>query len=244
MPLFGILLCVVAFALNPAPPPELPPHFPVDIPILMYHTSAEHHPGPLAELYVRPSEFERQMLHLIDSGFTFVTFDDWERLHTIQRPVMVTFDDGYPANYYEIFPILQEHGVPIVLFLSCMAIESHGFTEDMIRTMHASGLVFFEGHSQTHADLAAIAGDTACLRREIYENRQNIESLTGRRPIAFAYPAGRFNAAVKDMTAAYFRFGLRHDLGMHNTAYDDFEIRRIRISRSTPFNTFVQLVGA
>jgi len=52
------------------------------------------------------------------------------------------------------------------------------------------------------------------------------------------------NDAVVEMTAQYYRFGLRHDLGMHNTAMDNFEMRRIRISRSTTLETFIRLVSA
>jgi len=214
----------------------------VNIPILMYHTSSEYNPGSLAELYVRPSEFERQIVWLIENGFTFVTFDDWYYLHTIERPIMLTFDDGYIENYTEILPILERHNATIVLFLALNSIPNHGFTEEMIIAMHNSGLVSFESHSMTHPNLANISGDAERLRHELYGSKQAIEELTGRTPIAIAYPAGAFNDAVIEMTARYYRFGLRHDLGLHNTSFDDFQIRRIRISRSTNLETFINLV--
>jgi len=215
----------------------------VNVPILMYHTSSEYNPGALAELYVRPSEFERQMLHLIDRGFTFVTFDDWHYLYRIERPVMVTFDDGYLANYTEIFPILQRHNITIVLFLTLSSLREYGLTEQMVRTMSESGLVVVESHTMTHADLAVISGNESRLRYELGESRRLIEELTGRRPVALAYPAGSFNEIVLEWTAYYYDFGVRHMLGMHNTEFCIFEIRRIRISRSTGFNAFVGLVG-
>ncbi|MCL2215706.1 MAG: polysaccharide deacetylase family protein [Defluviitaleaceae bacterium] len=226
---------------EPTPEPTPTPEFRhVNIPILMYHTSSEYNPGALPELYVRPSEFERQMVWLIENGFTFVTFEDWDYLYRIKRPIMITFDDGYIENYTEIFPILQEHNVTIVLFLTWMAIAGHGFTEDMILAMHDSGLVVFEAHTMTHVDLRTVG--TQRLRHEMAETNRLIEELTGRMPIALAYPGGRFNDAVLAMTAEYYRFGLRHDLGMHNTAFDNFQIRRIRINRSTGLDTFIRLV--
>ena len=51
-----------------------------DMPVLMYHTSSEHNPGGLAELYVKPSEFEKQVKYLAENGFTFCTFDDYSIL--------------------------------------------------------------------------------------------------------------------------------------------------------------------
>jgi len=215
----------------------------VDIPILMYHTSSEHSPGSLAELYVRPSEFERQIVWLIENGFTFVTFDDWDYLYRIERPIMLTFDDGYIENYTEIFPILQRHNATIVLFLAWNSIANHGFTEDMILAMNASGLVSFDSHSMTHPNLANISSDAGRLRFELYESRQHIYELTGRMPVALAYPAGAFNDIVKQMTAEYYRFGLSVISGTHNTAMDDFEMRRIRINRSTTLESFINLVS-
>jgi len=209
----------------------------------MYHTSSEHNPGALAELYVRPSEFERQMVWLIENNFTFVTFDDWNYLHLIDRPIMITFDDGYKENYTEIFPILQKHNVTIVLFLTWNSIANHGITQEMLLTMHNSGLVSIESHSMTHPNLANISDNETRLRRELAESRDRIYELTGRAPIAIAYPAGASNARVIEIASEYYQFGLRHDRGMHNTNISDFQIQRIRISRSTGLNTFIRLVS-
>jgi len=224
------------------PATEAIPFRHVNIPILMYHTSSEHNPGVLAELYVRPSEFERQIIWLIENDFTFVTFDDWDYLHTIHRPIMLTFDDGYVENYTEIFPILQRHNARIVLFLALNSIPNHRFSEEMIVSMHNSGLVSFESHTMTHPNLSNIADNSGRLRNELYGSRQAIEELTGRMPIALAYPAGVANAAVIEMVAEYYHFGLRSGQGMHNTEFDNFEIRRIRISRSTSLESFINLV--
>jgi peptidoglycan/xylan/chitin deacetylase (PgdA/CDA1 family) len=213
----------------------------VYIPILMYHTSSEYNPGPLAELYVRPSAFEAQMVWLVENGFTFVTFDDWDMLHTIERPVMVTFDDGYPANYTEIFPILQQHDVRIVLFLTLLAIDGHGFSREMIQAMHDSGLVQFEAHTMTHPDLTTV--NETRLRRELSETVDAIYELTGRRPVALAYPAGRVNDAVAAMTLEYYRFGLIASGGWHYTGDCELHMRRVRISRSTSQASFESLLS-
>jgi peptidoglycan/xylan/chitin deacetylase (PgdA/CDA1 family) len=208
----------------------------------MYHTSSEEHPGgSLPELFVKPSEFERQLQFLIENDFTFVTFDDWDYLYRINRPVMITFDDGYLTNYREIFPLLQKYNVPMTLFLTWNNVDPYMFSEERIKRMSDSGLVTFEAHTLTHVDLTTVG--TERLRREMEETNRNIEELTGRTPIALAYPAGRFNEAVIEMAREFYRFALRADLGMHNTASDDFQIRRIRISRSTSLTTFKDLVS-
>jgi peptidoglycan/xylan/chitin deacetylase (PgdA/CDA1 family) len=194
----------------------------------------------MPELYVRPSEFERQLIYLIENDFTFITFDDWDYLYRIERPVMITFDDGYLSNYRDIFPILLAHDVRITIFLTWNNIDPYMFSADIVREMHDSGLVTFEAHTLTHVDLTTVGAER--LRREMAETNDLIEELTGRRPIALAYPAGRFNDTVIETARVHYRFGLRHDLGMHNTAFDDFQIRRIRVSRSTGLSTFISLL--
>ena len=223
--------------------PIVPYGEPVFVPILMYHTSSEANPNsPLPELYVRPSEFERQLIWLNENNFTFITFDDWDNLHYIYNPIMLTFDDGYPANYTEIFPLLQQHNARITLFLTPGLMAAHGLTEEMVRAMSDSGLVKFEAHSMTHPDFVNISSNIVRLGSELREPIQFIEELTGLEVLALAYPAGRHNATVREWTARYYRFGVVHYGGMHNTSIDNFQIRRIRINRSTSLDTFIRLV--
>jgi len=223
--------------------PIVPHGEPIFVPILMYHTSSEEPPrSPLPELYVRPSEFERQLIWLNENNFTFITFDDWDNLNYIYNPIMLTFDDGYLENYTEIFPLLQRHNARITLFLTVGLMDMHGLTEEMVRTMSDSGYVKFEAHSMTHPDLTTITADSARMDSELRVARERIEEMTGLPVLALAYPAGQQNAAVREWTARHYRFGLRHEGGMHNTSVDDFGMLRIRINRSTSLETFARLV--
>ena len=229
---------------EPAAVTEQPPAAgPRNIPIFMYHTSSEYNPGGLAELYVRPSEFKRQIRHLSENGYTFVTFDDWFDLHNIEKPVFITFDDGYKANFTEIFPILQMYNARITIFLTLDNIERENFTVEMIREMSDSGLVKFESHTISHVDLVSISADDERLRRELRDSRAMIEDITGRPVLAIAYPAGRSNARVIERAREYYMFGVRADGGMHSTNFGDFEIRRFRVNRSTTLNDFINMLG-
>jgi len=215
-----------------------------NIPVFMYHTSSENNPGGLAELYVKPSEFEKQIKYLDDNGYTFCTFDDWFNLHNIEKPVFITFDDGYESNYTEIFPILQKYNAKITLFLMLNNMAAENFTAEMIREMNDSGLVKFESHTISHPDLAAISGNDAVLTRELEDSKKQIEELTGRPVLALAYPVGRFNARVMERAKEYYLFGVSTIAGKHNTGeHDNFEIRRLRMNRSTSLNAFINMLG-
>ncbi|MCL1793575.1 MAG: polysaccharide deacetylase family protein [Oscillospiraceae bacterium] len=214
-----------------------------NVPILMYHTSSEQDLGGLPELYVKPSEFEKQLRYLIENGFTLCTFEDYYRLDEIAKPVFITFDDGYRENYTEIFPILKKYNVKMTIFLLFNNIEAENFTVDMIKEMSDSGLVKFESHTLSHMDLSVISSNDVLLASEIGKSKSKIEEITGKTVIAFAYPAGKFNESVKAKAKEYYMFGLRADLGMHRTDFDLFEIRRIRINRSASLADFINYVG-
>lgn len=216
---------------------------PKNVPVLMYHTSSETNPGGLVELYVKPSEFEKQIRYLCQNGFTFCTFDDYKFLNIIEKPIFLTFDDGYKENYTEIFPILQKYNAKITIFLMLNHIKASNITEDMIIEMSGSGLVKFESHTISHPSLAAISSNNTRLTDELQNSKIKIEEITGKPVLALAYPNGEFNGIVKEKTKEFYSFGLRKDLGMHNTDYDPFEIRRIRINRSTDIETFKSLVN-
>lgn len=214
-----------------------------NVPVFMYHTSSEAEPGGLSELYVKPSEFEKQIQYLVENNYTFCTFDNWYNLHNIDKPVFLTFDDGYEANYTEIFPILQKYGAKITIFLMINNIAAEKFTVEMIREMSDSGLVKFESHTVSHPDLASISSNDARLASELEDSKKQVEEITGKSVVALAYPAGKFNAKVKEKASEYYLFGLRCDWDMHNTDYDDFEIRRFRLNRSTSLNAFINMLG-
>ena len=213
-----------------------------NVPILMYHTSSEANPGDLTELYVKPSEFEKQIRYLIDNGYTFCTFDDWDKLGYIEKPVMITFDDGYRENCTEIFPLLKQYNAKITIFLTIASVQEDGLSEAMVKEMSYSSLVKFESHTVTHCSLPAISGNAAALEKELSQSKDAIKALTGKEVIALSYPNGEFNETVIEWSKKYYRFGVLKNLDMHNTSYDNYHVHRIRISRSTSLNGFMGLI--
>jgi peptidoglycan/xylan/chitin deacetylase (PgdA/CDA1 family) len=113
----------------------------------------------------------------------------------------------------------------------------------MVVEMSDSGLVKFESHTNTHPSLVAISASEASLTDQVKNSKLKIEEITGKPVLALAYPNGEFNDKVKEITKEYYLFGLRKDLGMHNTDYDNYEVRRIRIDRETSLIGFIKYVG-
>ena len=95
---------------------------PASIPILMYHRVVPFKP-PMSRhgIWVLADQFERQILSLKNRGFSPITFEHYHRflkgeINLPNRPIILTFDDGYQDNYIYAFPILQKYGYPAVIY--------------------------------------------------------------------------------------------------------------------------------
>ena len=97
------------------------------IPVLMYH-----HVNPAGNfINVRPETFELQVRYLKEKGFTAVHAGEFSdilagKAAAPQKPVMITFDDGWLDNWVFAFPILKRYGMKSVIFLITSQIARQG----------------------------------------------------------------------------------------------------------------------
>ena len=91
-----------------------------------------HHVNPGGKfINVRPETFELHMRYLWDKGFTAVHANEFADILTgetaaPQRPVMITFDDGWLDNWVFAFPVLRRYGMKAVIFLITSQIAERG----------------------------------------------------------------------------------------------------------------------
>ena len=77
----------------------------VNVPVLMYHAVSDNMWG-IDELFVSPASMEEQLRYLVDNGYEPIWFSDLAELEQYEKPVILTFDDGYDDNYTELLPLL------------------------------------------------------------------------------------------------------------------------------------------
>ncbi|MBQ5568509.1 MAG: polysaccharide deacetylase family protein, partial [Oscillospiraceae bacterium] len=83
------------------------------VPILTYHHITDTGNG---DTEISEEAFRAQMAALSEMGYTSVFFSDLESYVNYgtplpEKPVVITFDDGYMSNYSRAFPILEEYGM-------------------------------------------------------------------------------------------------------------------------------------
>ncbi len=150
------------------PAPILPPKFDgqartANVPILMYHyisTAPSANDKIRVGLSVPPDMFDAQMKLLVDNGFTTISlFDLYNNLATGQplpdKPIVLTFDDGYVDNYEQAFPILKKYNQTATFFVITGRADAKDpayMSWDMIAEMSRAGMDM-QLHSKEHVDL-------------------------------------------------------------------------------------------
>jgi peptidoglycan/xylan/chitin deacetylase (PgdA/CDA1 family) len=233
-------------ASDPTPTPVIPER--AQVPILMYHYVSDVPPGEgrlRRDLTVSPENFRAQLQYLADAGYHPITLTDLY-LYLTQgyplpdRPVVLTFDDGYRDAYEVVFPLLLEYGFPGTFFvLSTPAHqESAGYlTWAQMKEMSDAGMAI-EGHGRDHVDLRGRSNDF--LVYQILGIQEAIVYHTGRLPRFFAYPSGQYDAnVIAVLKSAGYWGAVTTDWGKEHTLEAMFEMERVRIRGSDTLESFV-----
>ncbi len=200
------------------------------IPTLMYHKIGDYPPGSqLAKLWVTTEDFRKQLEYLRDHGYTAINFADWRDAEKgvkplPEKPVLITFDDGYMNNYELAYPLLREFGMKGCIFLVYETMDKHNgwhnpatepwlkmLTWAQIKEMQDSGLIEFGSHTMRHRNLAETPIDD--VRWELTESKKRLEDKLGREMIGFAYPYGS-GAYKPEVRAAALEAGYRFDFSI------------------------------
>ncbi len=95
------------------------------IPILMYHSIAEHASEKFRPFTLSPALFAEQIAYLRERGYTPITVSQCiaARQHNArsdlpERPVILTFDDGFADFFAEALPVLSQYHVPATLYVA------------------------------------------------------------------------------------------------------------------------------
>lgn len=208
------------------------------VPTLMYHAVSDEIWSPYPDLFVSPSEMEAQLQYLQENGFTTIHFSDLEHVDQIEKPVLLTFDDGYLDNYTELFPLLQKYEAKATIFAITKSIGTHPlyFTWEQAREMADSGLVEIHSHTVSHPNL-----DTLSYEEQQYELEQSqldILRNLGRESYVFCYPTGRYNADTLELVDDYYHFAVKMNGNAYVTDARVHEINRWFVYRNLSLYTF------
>lgn len=200
------------------------------LPILMYHHVAKDG-TKCNDMTVTISRLRWHFNYLKADGYTPILPRDLISGEPLpERPVLITFDDGYTSNYDMLYPLLREFGFHAVIApIVCMPDRGEiGYCSwDMLREMQDSGLVEIASHTYALHNLdnhgmyreggpngiQRGAGETeeGFQIRVLDDLQKSYDRLTeelGTPPTCFAYPFGAKEPDAQDLIDELFPVSL------------------------------------
>lgn len=181
--------------------------------VIMYHGLCRERSGQ-NRYVISPERFREDLEYLKAHGYNTVFISQvaayYEKGEPLpEKPVMLTFDDGYLNNYTYAFPLLEKYGMKAVISpigISADREEGEKYRSPRwsqcswgeLKKMAASGRVELQNHSyDLHKGIGAAKrpGEREeeyylRLEADLKKADERITAASGKAPLAFVYPFG------------------------------------------------------
>lgn len=175
---------------------------PVNAPILLYHHVTPEYVD--SDYYLTVELFTQQMDWLLAEGYTSITASQLVQAITQggdlpEKPVLITFDDGFVDVYQYAYPVLKERNMVATWYLVATYLNGQNcVTTDQAQELIAAGWEI-GSHSMTHADLQY----TQDTNYEMAQARALLMKTLDAPIDTIAYPFGSVNEYVFQKTIKY-----------------------------------------
>lgn len=167
--------------------------------VLNYHKIANEHKS----LSVTLDDFEQHMKWLQEYGFTCITpgqlYDFVANGADLpEKPVLITFDDGYKDNYTNAFPIMKKYGMKGTIFVvtGFLGVYDNYLTWDQAKELLEAGFNI-ESHTYSHKSMTEASDED--ITKELVKSRQTIKEKLGIDSDFMAYPTGTYNLYIAEL---------------------------------------------
>jgi peptidoglycan/xylan/chitin deacetylase (PgdA/CDA1 family) len=230
------------------------------VPVLLYHSVAQESSARFRPWTLHPRRFAAHMEHLSGRGYQSLTIRQLEEClrpggpPLPERPVVITFDDGFADFHSTALPELEAHHLASTLYVTTGYLGgtagwlSREREQDrpMLRPeqLHdvAERGVEIGAHSHTHPRLDELSA--ADSRAEIHRSKEVLEQELQRPVTSFAYPHGCYSRRVQEQVieAGYTSStAVRH--AMSSTEDDVFALARVMVLADTTTEDLERLLG-
>lgn len=213
------------------------------VPVLCYHSVGDVPRDGTLRWAVSPGDFDEQMALIREGGRTPMTVSGYAAVlrglaPLPPRPVLITFDDGFPDLAETALPVLRRHGLGATAYVVAARVGvapppdgDPSLDWDQLRELHSSG-VEIGSHSRSHRALDCLRPTD--LHHEVAGSRQVLEDGMGTSVRSFAYPYGYHSIAVLTaVRAAGYSSACGVKNALSHPGDDVFAIARVLIERDT-----------
>lgn len=191
----------------------------VRVPIVMYHAIMNSNPG---KYVLPPEQLKRDLAYIKKMGYETVHMADLiryveEGAALPEKPIVITFDDGYYNNYAYAYPLLKEQGMKAVISVIGRWTDYYTEHDDpnknyaniswpLLREMAQSGVFEIQNHSydlhtnKTRQGTKKKRGESdeeyrSVLEEDIVKMQELIAEHIGVPATTFTYPFGAVSNA-------------------------------------------------
>lgn len=227
-----------------------------NVPIIMYHSILKD-TKRLGKYVIAPSQFEEDLKFIKDNGYTTIVMQDlidyvYSGKELPEKPIILTFDDGYYNNYLYAYPLLKAYNQKAVISIIGKYTDlytdnpdenanySH-ITWDNAKEMNNSGLVEIQNHSyDLHTTGKKRNGSKRnkgesleqyenMLRLDIGKLQQEFSDRLGSAPTTYTYPFGSISLdSVEILKNMGFKATLSCESGMNKIKRSPDDLYRLK----------------
>jgi peptidoglycan/xylan/chitin deacetylase (PgdA/CDA1 family) len=230
-----------------------------ELAVLVYH---DIDPEASSDVSCTPMQFAEQMKTILQHGYRPLTMDETRLfllgvMPEIQRPVLITFDDGYESVFSFALPIALQMRIPMTVFVVTSRIGLKPqflqyLSTDQIARMADSGFFDFGSHTHDlHVNNVTISQAffsrpnpfLSHVRQDLIHSKETLEAIL-RKPVrALAWPYGKYDWDMTE-TARECGFSLQFTsrTGYNPPGTNPLGIKRIPVTiRDTPATVLKKL---
>lgn len=210
--------------------------------VLMYHMIGDE---PDNGAILTEKNFRRQLELIRAGGFHPISMEELyayvtEGAPLPEKPVCITFDDGYADNYSIVYPLMKEYGYPWTVFVITGDVgKPNRMTWEQLSEMAESRAVTIASHTATHPELAQIS--PAAARADLETAQKALRDRLGIENHWLAYPYGSYNAEVMEIVKSLgIRMVVTSDGGRVHKGDSPYRLRRAWIGNEVGDDNYLE----
>lgn len=177
----------------------------IRLPIIMYHQVKK---DKLNQLTISPSEFESDLIYIKEHGYTTITMTDlinyvYNNQGLPEKPIILSFDDGFYNNYVYVLPLLRKYNMKIVM--SIVGKSTDDFSKTIDKNLDYSHVTWDQVNELIKSDFVEIQNHSYNLHttnKRYGSNKKRDETLTEYEK-ALTDDVGKCQQEIIDNTGGY-----------------------------------------